>query len=104
MSAKPSQKQRILRSLEAAGPRGICQADWDGPNTPDGGPKIPQITRRIGDLRKEHRIDTVGERNGYALYVLRPRLEVLPIVTGDGEPAGLFAPPPVNAIIGLDAA
>ena len=64
-----------------------------------------RVAARIMELREQgHRIEQAGKRDRCAVYVLRAQHEPLPIVTAGDEPAGLFAPPPVNAIIGLDAA
>lgn len=94
---------RVLRSLRAVGGRGICQRDWDqSGHTPDGGPRIPQIARRIRDLRggtygpkamhgphRAHVIENRGTRDGFTVYVLVR--EALPLL--EPPPAPEPAPP-----------
>jgi hypothetical protein len=107
-----AQRDRVLRALQTAGPQGITAADFSGLHgTPDGDEPITRVAARILELKSAgFAIDTPKDRNGKPLkrdkckvYVLRPTHEPLPLPTGDSEPVGLFAPPPVNAIYG-DAA
>ncbi len=93
--------ERVLESLRTVGGLGISQTDWEGRATPDGGPEIKQIRRRISDLRKlGHQIETrpskvIGEPARYVLVVEKPAPLPPP-----AEPDRLFAPPHVNAIYG----
>jgi hypothetical protein len=66
---KPSQADRLLDALRSAGARGICQHDFNQGSVFDGGDPIPQITRRVHDLRKNYLIASGGERNGFEVYV-----------------------------------
>lgn len=97
-----TQRDRVLKSLQAAGPRGISQADWLG-STPDGGPSITRVAARVNDLKRDgYVIDVRGKRDKCAVYVLvREPHEPLPVP--EAEVVRLFAPPPANALLG-DAA
>ena len=95
---KPPQRQRVLASLEAAGPRGITQGDWLSGLGVDGRGSITRLAARINDLRaRGYKIEVGGERNGFAVYKLQPKLELLPEPEPDER---LFAPPPIDAIRG----
>lgn len=93
--------------MQTAGPQGITAADFSGLHgTPDGREPITRVAARILELREQgYRIDKLDQRRDKcAIYVLRPQHEPLPLVAAGDEPAGLFAPPPVNAITGGDLA
>lgn len=63
-----NQCDRVRRLLDQRGPQGISQADFDSPCA-DGFNHIPQIARRVGDLRKEGWAITTVTREGYCTYV-----------------------------------
>lgn len=66
-----SQKDRVLESLRRAGSRGVTQADWLGPHTPDGGAPITRVAARVMELQNDgHRIDRGGVRDKCRVYVL----------------------------------
>ena len=68
-----TQRQRVLRALEAAGSTGITPVDFTGPETVDGGSPILRVAPRVDELRKEgYRISTYRQPNGVARYVLVP--------------------------------
>lgn len=85
-----SQKQRVLRSLERAGSRGVTQADWLGPHTPDGGGAITRLAARVMELQNDgHRISRGGLRDKCRVYVLEPTVA---LVEPNGDVGGeLFA-------------
>lgn len=65
-----TQKQRILKALQAAGATGIRPEDFLLPDVVDGGSPILRVAARIEDLRKEgHTIltDTSGTTARYQL-------------------------------------
>jgi len=88
-----TQKQRVLRSLRAAGVAGVTQADWTGcyRPTPDGGPPILRLPARILELQQ----DGFTVRKG----ALRDRCRVYsleitdPIEISHSEAAVLFPKP-----------
>jgi hypothetical protein len=84
-----------LAALRFEGARGITTVDFSPPHVYDGDTPIPQIARRIHDLRNDgHDIVTDGMRNGVAVYVLRAAPERV-VVDSQGPPAGsLFDTPP----------
>ena len=91
---------RVLRSLRAAGPRGITQNDWSGlVGTPDRGKPITRLAARIIDLRDGHDcvIDTRKDR-GTTRYVLVREPVRLEDHRRAPEPA-LFQLPPDNALV-----
>lgn len=70
-----TQKERVLRSLKAAGSRGITQADWTGAYgpTPDGGPPITRVAARILDLSQDGHVIAKGAiRDLCRVYRLEP--------------------------------
>jgi hypothetical protein len=95
------QRERVLRSLQTAGPLGVCQADWlgrfNGSGTPDGGAPITRLAARVEELRGDGwPVVARGKRDGFQVYVLAQ-----PAVDEGVEPAArLFQPAPGNAIIG----
>lgn len=107
-----AQRDRVLRALQTAGSSGITAADFSGLHgTPDGQEPITRVAARILELKSAgYNVEALTDRDGKAVkrdkckvYVLRPSHEPLPIIASGSEPAGLFSPPPVNAIYG-DAA
>lgn len=90
-----TQTERVLRSLEAAGPRGVTQADWSGLHgTPDAGPPITRVAARVLELtRSGHVVEKRGKRDRCAVYVLVPQVER--IVEPD-LPVSLFRPPALS--------
>lgn len=64
----PNQCDRVRRLLDKHGANGITQADFDTPCV-DGFNHIPQIARRIKDLRDEGYAITTLKRDGYCTYV-----------------------------------
>lgn len=75
MSARKTQKERVLDSLRSAGSSGVTQADWSGAYgpTPDGGPPITRLAARIADLEGDgHLIAHEGVRDQCRIYALRP--------------------------------
>lgn len=106
MSSRPmTQKQRVLRSLERAGQRGITAVDFAAPAVCDGGPPIMRLPSRIDELKQDgHRIVAAGTRHRCRVYVL-----VAPVALPPDSPAAeatdapLFAPtvgvaPPRSAV------
>jgi len=77
-----TQKQRVLRSLQASGVRGVTQADWTGcyRQTPDGGPPILRLPARIMELRQDGVLIVNGPtRDSCRVYHLEPiRSELFP--------------------------
>ena len=69
-----TQKERVLKSLKAAGARGITQVDWTGSSgTPDGGPPITRVAARILDLSQDgHTIVKGSIRDKCRVYKLEP--------------------------------
>ena len=70
-----TQKERVLRSLKAAGSRGITQADWTGAYgpTPDGGPPITRVAARVLDLSRDGHVIAKGAiRDLCRVYKLEP--------------------------------
>jgi hypothetical protein len=70
-----TQKERVLRSLKAAGSRGITQADWTGAYgpTPDGGPPITRGAARVLDLSQDGHVISKGAiRDLCRVYRLEP--------------------------------
>ena len=70
-----TQKDRVLRSLKATGPRGITQADWTGAYgpTPDGGPPITRVAARVLDLSQDGHVIHKGPiRDLCRVYSLEP--------------------------------
>lgn len=66
-----TQRDRVLRALHSAGPRGITAVDFQLPTVIDGGAPILRLAARIKDLRDEgHAITVTGERHGCAVYEL----------------------------------
>lgn len=107
-----SQPTRLHRALELAGSIGITQADFDAPDVIDGFPPIPQIARRIHDLRAKRGLNIItdGERQGFAVYKLAPAVSPGPVSNRAGHiaaaptghvPSGSHIPPPVGDT-GLD--
>lgn len=67
-----TQKDRVLRSLQQAGPQGMTQVDWLRFPTPDGGAPITRVAARVQELRDEgHPISSSGTRDRCAVYVLK---------------------------------
>ena len=93
----PTQQERVLAALTAAGPAGICQADFLLPSVIDGHRPIQRVAPRIEELRgMGHRIDTLRDPNGCGRYVLT-QLAVPHIPGGKEAPDGASppqAPPP----------
>ena len=88
----PTQQERVLAALEAAGPAGICQADFLFPSVIDGHAPIQRVAPRIEELRGiGHRIDTLRDPNGCARYVLT-QLAVPHIPGGKEAPDGASPP------------
>lgn len=86
-----SQKQRVLRSLEVAGRRGVTQADWLGPHTPDGGAPITRLAARVMELQNDgHRITRGGLRDKCRVYVIEPTRPVVDITPQDAVGGELF--------------
>ena len=96
MTAAPTQTQRILAALRAAGPRGITQLDFDTQPV-DGGKPIRRVASRITELRDAgHLIDSSGRRFKMAVYVLVEDAEGVPVVAApepaaSTQPTSLFA-------------
>ena len=70
-----TQKERVLRSLKAAGSRGITQADWTGAYgpTPDGGPPITRVAARVLDLSRDGHVIAKGAiRDLCRVYRIEP--------------------------------
>ena len=70
-----TQKERVLRSLKAAGSRGITQADWTGAYgpTPDGGPPITRVAARVLDLSQDGHVIAKGAiRDLCRVYKIEP--------------------------------
>lgn len=66
----PTQCERVLRALSAAGRHGVSQLDFDPPAC-DGRAPVRRLASRIADLRADgHRIDSTQRRSGMALYRL----------------------------------
>jgi hypothetical protein len=67
----PTQNDRLLLALERDRRRGITQVDFLLPDVIDGGAPITRVAARVKDLRDlGHRIETRGERDSCAVYVL----------------------------------
>ncbi|HVJ27450.1 MAG TPA: hypothetical protein VM493_07890 [Vicinamibacterales bacterium] len=73
-----SQNERVRRQLVKAGRAGITQAEFSLPHVVDNGKPIPRLAARIHDLNKagEWPAVQVGERDGFAVYVLKKYLSV----------------------------
>ncbi len=61
--------ERVRRDLIRRGIEGTSQDRFDPPYTADGGPPIPQIARRIRDLRAKGDAITTIKGVGYCRYV-----------------------------------
>ena len=82
----------MLAALAAAGPAGICQADFLLPSVIDGRKPIQRVAPRIEELRgMGHRIGTRRDPNGCARYVLT-QLAVPHIPGGKEAPDGASPP------------
>lgn len=82
---KRTQKERVLESLELAGPQGVTQADWSGAYgpTPDGGAPITRLAARIADLEADgHLIAHEGVRDQCRIYRLAKQQEATDVFTG----------------------
>jgi hypothetical protein len=78
-----TQRQRVAYALRVAGPHGICQTDFLGPDTIDGLRPILRLPSRVDELRKAgYVIENAGWRNRCTIYRLI------------SEPG--IAPPPVE--------
>ena len=86
-----TQTQRVLKALEAAGPHGLTQADFDNPT--DGQPPIRRLAARIFDLKHSglipegYEVYEVRDKNKFQRYMLRRVSSVQAVVTGNGRPA-----------------
>lgn len=89
----PTHQERVLAALAAAGPAGICQADFLLPSVIDGRKPIQRVAPRIEELRgMGHRIDTLRDPNGCARYVLAEL--AVPHIPGGKEAPQHGASPP----------
>lgn len=65
-----TQRERVLRALQTAGPRGVTQVDFLRFPTVDGGPPITRLAARIQELKDAgHRIGSSATRDKCAVYV-----------------------------------
>ena len=95
-----SQQTRVLRSLRAAGPRGITRVDWTGAHgTPDGREPILNLAARILELKNAGYVieERKGERRDRCkAYVLsREPVRVVDRRVPDDR---LFTPPADSAV------
>lgn len=68
-----TQRDRVCRALQHAGPRGITQVDFLRTPTVDGGPPITRVAARVEELRAGGlRVENQGRRQSCVVYVLRP--------------------------------
>lgn len=89
-----TQVERVVLAGLAAGPRGICQADFLAPNVVDGRGQITRLASRVTDARERgHQVRTAGKRHGFVVYVFEgaPRA---------AEHAPVPAPTPVAVDVG----
>src|SRR5580698_8422578 len=64
-----SQLQRVLKA--ARGFDGVCQADFSGAETVDGGPIITRVAARLYDLEQQgHRFEHIGVRHRTKVFRL----------------------------------
>lgn len=81
---RKTQKERVLESLEVAGPKGVTQADWSGAYgpTPDGGPPITRLAARIADLMADgHLIARQGVRDQCRIYRMQAAEQAPEVLT-----------------------
>jgi hypothetical protein len=83
----PTQNERLLKLLRAAGGRGLCQVELDRPG--DGLGPIRRAASRVHELRQAgFRIEARGRRHGMAVYVLLGERQTGPSVApGPAPPA-----------------
>lgn len=103
---RPTQKERVLRTLRSAGARGITAVDFLAP-TCDHGPSILRLPSRIDELKHDgHRIVPNGVRDACRIYVLAgdrrvpDGVESAPSVEKE---QALIERQPANAVLGWDA-
>lgn len=67
-----TQRDRVLAALRHAGPSGITQVDFLGPQVCDHGKPITRVAARVNELRDQGlTITSSGTRHGCAVYVLK---------------------------------
>ena len=81
-----TQKQRILKALQAAGAEGIKPEDFLLPDVVDAGKPILRGAARIDDLRKEGLTITTDSSGHTAIYRLVNRVEAVPSSERGGSP------------------
>ena len=81
-----TQKQRILKALQAAGAEGIKPEDFLLPDVVDAGKPILRVAARIDDLRKEGLTITTDTSGHTAIYRLVNRVEAVPSSERGGSP------------------
>lgn len=67
-----TQRDRVLSALRHAGPTGLTQVDFLGPQVCDKGKPITRVAARVNELRDQgFTITSSGTRHGCAVYVLK---------------------------------
>jgi hypothetical protein len=67
-----TQRDRVLAALRHAGPAGLTQVDFLGPQVCDHGKPITRVAARVNELRDQgFTISSGGTRHGCAVYVLK---------------------------------